>query len=218
MPQNRSRPEPPPAMTWGRALPILAVAVVFDALRLMFEMFWFFGPAIAAILCTTAVSSDSSIATTIGGAACSIGATAVGIIAVAPIQAFGVVMAMVTGLAGWLTVGLLLLVTNSRIFKENALWFAGSLLVSEVPIVGSIPAITLVLWRMYHHQIKKERADMKAYAEERSSIGLEERRQQVSYAMQAQNAQLAQAEMQEATNEDEYDGNEEIPDIERKAA
>lgn len=216
MPQHRNRPEPPPAMTWGRALPILAVAVVFDALRLMFEMFWFFGPAIAGLICTATASG--TVGTTVAGIACAAGATAVGVFAVGPIQVLGIVMAMATGLAGWLTVGLLLFVTNSRIFKENALWFAGSLLVSEVPIVGSIPAITLVLWRMYHHQIKKEGADIKAYEAQREALALEERQRQASYAMQAQNAQLAQAEAQEAVNDEGYGASEEIPDMEHRAA
>lgn len=216
MPQNRSRPEPPEPMTWGRALPVLAVAVVFDALRFMFEMFWFFGPAIAGFICTATASG--TVGTTVAGIACGAGATAVGVLAVGPIQVLGVVMAMATGLAGWLTVGLLLLVTNARIFKENALWFAGSLLVSEVPVVGSIPAITLVLWRMYHVQIRKEKADAKAYAEERTALALQERQRQASYAMQAHNERLAQAEAQEAANEDEYRAGEEIPDTERRAA
>ena len=114
--------------------------------------------------------------------------------------------------------------TNARIFKANAangLWFIGSLLISEIPIFGSIPAITVSVWRMYSVQIKKERAELKKYQEERAAIELQERRQQAAYLMQMQAAQEMQAandelyveQQQEAANDAEYP--QEIP---KKAA
>lgn len=197
---------PPAVMTWRKAMPVLILGGIFDALRFMFEMFWFFAPAIAAALCTIAVHSDNQIASVLGLIGCTSGATAIGAVAAAPLELFGVIMAEVTGLAGWLIIGIILLSTNSRIFKENFLWFAGSLLLSEIPIVGSVPAITLVLWRMYANQIKQEKAALRRYEAERAE---EERRQQALIAAQA--AQAAQAANDEAYGE-------EIPEDAEEAA
>ena len=41
MPQNRNNTEPPPVMTWGKAIPALVIAVIFDVARIFFEFFWF---------------------------------------------------------------------------------------------------------------------------------------------------------------------------------
>lgn len=197
-------------MTWTRAAPVLAVSAVFDAFRLIFEMFWFFGPALAALYCTIKASGALEawtfglLGTNTAALACAAGAGAIGAMGVGIIAPFGVVMAMATGLAGWLTVGITLLVTNGRIFKENALWFAGGLLVSEIPIVGSIPAITLVVWKMYRTQIRIEKEALKKFEKERT----EEQRHQAA-------AQLAHARMgQEAANDAEYG----IPEEAREAA
>ena len=162
MPQKRNS-APPKVMMWGRATPVLAVSAIFDALRLMFEMFWFFGPALAALYCTITTSGTLEawtfglLGTKTAALVCTAGAGLVGAVAIEMIAPFGVIMAMAVGFAGWLTVGIILLVTNGRIFKENALWFAGSLLVSEIPIVGSVPVITLVVWKMYRTQIRVEK-------------------------------------------------------------
>lgn len=165
-------------MTWGKALPVIIVAVVFDALRFMFEWFIIFGPAIAAAACTAIGSSY--VGTTISGVVCASGAAVGGFFGAAFIGPFGIVMAMATGLAGWLTIFIILMIFNERIFKENALWFAGSLLISEVPFVGSIPALSVVLWRMYHVQIKVEKAALKKFEKEQVDAQLEERRQQAA--------------------------------------
>ena len=201
MPQKRNSSEPPKVMTWKRALPVLILCVVFDALRLMFEMFWFFGPALVAIYCTVKGSETLStvtfglLGTGTAGVVCSSAAIAAGIVGAAVIESFGVMMAMATGLAGWLTIGIILIIFNRRIFEENALWFAASLLVSEIPIVGSIPAMTIVVWKMYSTQIKIEKAVLKKYEEEQKAAQLRERRQQEAQLMQLQAAQLASADV-----------------------
>src|SRR5665647_1948180 len=105
MPQNKNSEGPPKAMTWGKAIPILILSLVFDAIRLLFEMFWFFGPAIAALYCTTKASDV--VGAVVGGALCSVGAGAVGFLAAGPIAAFGVITAIAVGLLGWMTIGLL---------------------------------------------------------------------------------------------------------------
>lgn len=201
-------------MTWAKASPVLAVCVAFDALRMFFEQFWFFGPALAAAACTGVVSSVVGKLGGLTAAACTAGGGVLGYFGAGPIEAFGVIMAMAVGLMGWLAIGLMLIVSNARIFEENAghaLWFAGSLLVSEVPIVGTIPALTIVVWRMYHVQIKKETAALQKYESEQAAALAEERAEQQRQAaelMQSralQQAQLEQIEQEEAVNDIGYE-------------
>ena len=202
MPQKRNNSEPPPVMTWGKASLVLAFAVVFDALRMMFEMFWFFGPALAALACTAGVNSalGTSVAAITGkitAAGCSLAAGAAGFVGAPVIAAFGVIMAMATGFAGWLVVGAIIMWTNKRIMKANAghaLWFVGSLLISEIPIVGTFPALTGVTWKMYSTQIKKDKEALKKYKEEQAAEQLKERQQQAQF-MQQEAAELAAADV-----------------------
>lgn len=197
MPQNRASEKPPEVMTWTKVLPVLIISLVFDAFRLFFEMFWFFGPALAALYCTAKVSGV--VGTTLGGFACTAGAGVVGFMGAGPLAAFGVVMAMATGLLGWMTVGLIVIMTNGRLFKENAghsLWFIGSLMVSEVPFIGALPAITLSIVRMYRTQIKNDVIAFATFEKTR----IEERNR----AQQEQLAELMQARAAAQEQEDIY--------------
>lgn len=185
-------------MTWKKASPVLIVAGIFDAVRLMFEMFWFFGPALTALYCTVKASDVVGALGGLTAFVCSAGATAAGVAGAPAIEAFGVVMAMATGFMGWLVIGGWVVMTNSRIFKENAgnaVWFGASLLISEVPIIGSLPAISVAVWRLYHVQIKKDRADLKKYKEDQAAEELKERQQQAAEFIQTQQAQAASADV-----------------------
>lgn len=199
MQTRRNNKPPPKTMTWAKASPVLVVCVIFDALRIFFEQFWFFGPALAAVACTNIVSGWVGSLWGLTAAACAAAGGVLGYFGAAPIEAFGVIMAMAVGLMGWLAIGLMLIVSNARIFEENAghaLWFAGSLLISEVPIVGTIPALTIIVWRMYRTQIKKEAAALQKYESEQAAARAEEqdeRRRQAAELMQAHALQQAQA-------------------------
>ncbi|MCX6787025.1 MAG: hypothetical protein NTY93_00665 [Candidatus Kaiserbacteria bacterium] len=185
MPQKRNNP-PPPVMTWMKALPVLIVAGIFDLVRIFFEQFWFFGPAVAALYCTTKVSGV--VGMTVGSLLCGAGAGAVGYIGSGAIEAFGVVMAMAIGLFGWMTVGLILIMTNGRIFEENAghsLWFAASLLISETPIIGTIPGLTGVTVKMYMTQIKKDKENLAKYEKEQAAQQSQEQNQKIIEFQQA---------------------------------
>jgi len=203
MPQNRNNNEPPDAMTWMKALPILAIAGIFDALRGFFEMFWFFGPALGAVICTAAGNNIlGTTMATVGGKAvasgCAAAAGAAGYFGSAAFVALGSVMAIAVGLAGWLAVGLILILFNGRIFKANeyhTLWFVFSLLLSEVPVIGSFPALIVIVWRMYRTQIKKDEEVMKKYQKETEMALFQERNQKIAEFMQARNAELASAEI-----------------------
>lgn len=203
--------QPPPVMTWPKASPVLIIAVIFDALRIMFEQFWFFGPALAAAYCTAKVSGTVG---TIGETLCSAGAGAAGYFGSPAIIAFGAVMAIAVGLFGWMTIGLMLIMTNSRIFKENegqALWFVGSLLLSATPIIGTIPGFIGATGKMYHTQIKKDKENLAKYEKEQAAQKAQERNQNILEFQQARATQLEQAEQQEAENK-------EIPEDVRMAA
>ena len=209
MPPKRSKP-PPEVMTWGKATPALVISVIFDALRLMFVGFIFFGPAMAGLYCDYKVSDIIGTAFGLTTAGCATGASTLGFFGALAFMAFGTVMAMATGFAGWLAVGIWLMITNSRIFKENALWFVGSLLFSEVPFIGAIPAITVSVWKMHSNQIKIEKEALAKWKKENADAQAQERKQQIN-AVQMRIAQ------REAANDETYN-NEEIPEEVREAA
>lgn len=211
MPQKNNSPEPPPVMTWTRASWFLAAAIISDLLRIMFEQFWFFGPALATAYCTVKVGSV--VGSTIGGWLCGPAALAAGIFGFAAIEVFGIVMAMAVGLAGWLVVFGLLMFFNRRIFLENSgnmLFFGASLLVSEVPLIGTIPAISLILWRMFHLQIKKDREALAQY-QKQEAVRIEEQNRHMIELLQIE----AERQNQEAANDEFYAkaaNDEEIPE------
>lgn len=205
MPQKRNRP-PIARMTWGRALPVLAICVVFDLIRFMFEWFVFFGPALAAIACTAGV--NNVLGTTIAGMAgklvagtCATGAGVLGFFGSGAIEAFGIVMAMAVGLAGWGTVTLILAIINPGIWKSNIWNWAWSLFalgVSEVPFLGTIPMLTITHWRLYMGQIKKDKEALKKYQREQEQVAATSRsiqRQQAAQLMQTSDAGLAPADV-----------------------
>ncbi|MHB8710295.1 MAG: hypothetical protein ACYC6X_01940 [Minisyncoccota bacterium] len=215
MPQKKSNSEPPQVMTWPKASLVLIFCLIFDAVRFMFSQFWFFGPAMTAIYCTSKVGGWIGSVSGLTATACTAGAVAAGTVGVVPIEVFGAVMAIAVGLLGWMVIGAMLM-ANARIFKANAgnaLWFVVSLGVSEIPFIGALPALTVTVWRMYAAQIKKEKAELLKYEEAQAETQQQEREQEAAQIMQFRDAQLAQAEEQEAANEDDY-----IPDEVRKAA
>lgn len=208
MPQKRNNP-PIGRMTWGRAIPVLIVCAVFDLVRMFFEFFWFFGPALAGLACTIAGSNTtlgSVVGTTATAAACSAAAGAVGFFGAVPIQAFGIIMAMATGLAGWGTIVLILTITNPGIWKSGAWAWGWSLLslgVSEVPFLGTLPMLTITHARLYAGQIKHDKAALKKYQEERAQVSNIER-QIRQRNQQIQQTQLMQAEANQSATAEVY--------------
>lgn len=198
-------------MTWSRATLVLVLAIVFDALRAFFELFWFFGPAIAAFYCTSATNdvvgtSVSSVAGKVVAVTCSAASGVAGFFAGPALVAFGVVMAMAIGFLGWMTIGLIIIMTNPRILKENkgnGVWFIASLLISELPIIDALPSFTITLFRMYSVQIKTERKAWQEYEKAHLAEQRQERDQQIAEYNEARATQLAQLQEQEALYEQE---------------
>jgi len=203
MPGNRNNPPPPEVMTWKKASLVLVICGVFDALRIFFEMFWFFGPALATVYCTSKVGGWVGSLGGLTAAACTAAGGVVGYFGYSVTTVFGSVMAMAVGLFGWLTIGLIILMTNSRIIKDNFLWLAGGLLISETPIIGALPGLTGTTVKMYSKQIKQDKEAMKKYEKEQADAQLQERNRQIAYLMQARAAQQEQVMQQEEQEEAE---------------
>ena len=196
MPKNSpaESSSPPSVMTWRKATPLLLVAAVFDALRFMCEWLIFFGLAVAAAVCSYFVSSDNAIATMVGTASCSLLAAGGGILAAPVLETFGIVMGMAVGLLGWLIIAVALLRGNARIFRANFLWMLLALLGSEIPLVGSVPFITLVLWRMYSREITQDKAALARYQQAHAE---EEKRRRMLIAEQTAAAANEEAAAEE---------------------
>ena len=222
-PSRNNNSAPPPRMTWGRALPVLAVCIVFDFIRIIFEWFFFFGPALAAVACTIGVNSviGTSVAEVTGKVvtgACVAGAGVLGFFGSGAIETFGIIMAMAVGLLGWGTVVLLLAILNPRIWKSNVWAFVWSILgfgISEVPLLGTLPMLTITHVRLYAAQIKKDKEALKHYQEEQGQVAAAVARS----AQQQRFLEQAQVFQQEAANDEQYEqAEEEIPDEVRRAA
>lgn len=237
MPKNGNNQSPPKAMTWGKAMPVLVTAGIFDLARMFFEMFWFFGPAIAAAYCASKANDLVGSLWGLTAAMCTGTAAAAGIALSEITVPFGVIMAMAVGFLGFLTLGLLIIMTNSRIFKTDAtssLWFIGSFGISELPLVGTIPAFSIAIWKLYKTQIRVEGealAKWNTAHQQEAAAAQQERQQQAAQVLLARNAQTEQIQEQEeqesiAEEEAEEDSEteaaddyyDEIPDEVREAA
>lgn len=204
--------KPTDPMSWGRAMPVLILGIIVDAARFFFELFWFFGPALAALACT-AIGSDVISSWTFGllgtktaALVCSAGAGVAGFFAAPALVTFGVIMGMAVGFAGWLIVWSILMIINRRILTENTgnmLWLFGSLILSEIPFLDALPALTGTLIKMYSTQIKTEKAAMDAYqaqvaAEQAEEQQMQLMQQQQYMAQMQQEEEFAFAQEQEA--------------------
>lgn len=216
MPQNKI-PKRPPVMTWPKATFVLASAAIFYALRFIFEQFWFFAPAFAAVYCKMKVGGALAwlpweLGAKTAATVCGSSAIVVGYFGAPAIAAFGAVMAMAVGFMGWLAVYLIIFKTNRRIFKEQPmaiLWLIGGLGVSEVPFIDMFPGLLGAVIKLYHTQIKEDKKKLKAYEEELATFQEQERAQKVI---------SIQAFKQRRAAEAEAEASREIPVEQRKAA
>lgn len=207
---------PPKVMTWAAAAPILMWALIFDGVRALFEYIGIFAP-IAAGLVTNAVASSylpswlpfhdtlaSASAWLIGGATA--------IFASPELEGFGMLMALILGFAGWMLIGIMILLTNARIFKESAMTLIVMILgaaLTEVPLLDGLPLITGTLWAMYSRQISTEKKQFRRWQRQQAK-----RQEQQKKFMRAQAVQaLAQAnlEQQAVEAQEESAEQEELP-------
>jgi hypothetical protein len=203
--------KPPEAMTRVKSMPIIIVAGVFDLVRIVFEAFVFFGPALAAFFCTLGVNNwiGTTLATTAGKTAamvCTAGAGVVGFFGAGPIASFGFIMSDAVGFIAFLVLGLWILLGNSRLFKTaaSAPWqFIGAFAVSEIPFVGAIPIFAIILWRLYGAQIRIEQAALKKWETDHAAELQQQRQQQIAQFAQIQQFRAQEAENDEQSQQDE---------------
>ncbi|MEK7101672.1 MAG: hypothetical protein AAB882_00770 [Patescibacteria group bacterium] len=207
-------PAPPPVRTWKEASTILVLvaAGIFDAIKAFFNMFWFFGPALAAWYCAKVAGGWVGSLWGLTTAACTALAVKTGALAAAVTIPFGTVMADATALSGYLVVGTLVLWTNMRILKtltNGVLKFSASAGASAIPLVGALPFFTFTLWRLYRTQIRLEKKAFKKWESANAAAKLQQRNQQTAQILdfqaarrvQSQREQAAEQEAQEATDE-----------------
>jgi hypothetical protein len=219
MPPSKNRPPalarrgktslgpPPPVMTWRKALPVLAVALVSDLLRLFFHMFWFFGPALFAIYCTHTASGWVSSLAGLTAFACSLGAVAAGSALVAVTAPIGVIMATAVGFIAFLVLGFWIVSSNMRLFKTAATapaYFVGAFAFGEIPFLGALPVFTFVIWKLYKTQIQVEQLALETWEKEHAAEQQRIRQQQISQLMQVRAYEAAQAQGQQAANDAIY--------------
>ena len=194
---------PPKRMTWGRAGLIIAVGLVFDGLSVFFLMFWFFAPQVVGASVSTYLGGGL-----LGSAAGTVAETFSSVFGGPEIAVFGIVMSMLIGFLGWLSIGGALLLFNRRIFKEepiNSLWYLGSIIEKETPFINALPGLTVVLVVMLHKQIQKEKKAYKKWLIETNGERLARQR----FAL----ARLAAARAEEAAEEDEEEAAEEEAEV-----
>lgn len=217
-------PHEPPVMTWMRAAPALVIAGLTDTLKLFFNGFWFFGPAIAAFYCTSKVSDWVGSVWGLTEAACEAAAAAAGTYFSPILASIGVIMAFATALLGFLALVLWILMANLRIFKTvrtSLIQIAAAFGSGAIPFIGAIPSFTPIILRLYRRQIKLEKAAHTKWQKETAAVRLKEKETQLAQIVQlraAEQTQLRQMqEQQEAANDEQYHVDE-IPDQLREAA
>ena len=217
--QAPSDPGPrPPVMTWGKASPIFSIALVFYIVRFMFEQFWLFGPMLVGLIADWELGGGT--AGHVGGTVAAGTAGVVEFFTGPTVEMFGAFMAMMIAFLGWGTVALTILFTNPRFYKENAksfVFMVGALMVSELPIIGTIPSLLGTIFGLYRQQIKRDKqrlheweAARKAYQER---LRGEQRAQAGQLASARLNADEETGELPEAADSEspEKDANIKIP-------
>lgn len=217
MQQRRASSEPPEVMTWGRAWPVIIVAGLFDLLSVFFAFFWFLGPAIAGIYCN--VKGNELVGSLWGftATACIAIAAGTGAAFSGVTMSYGLIMADAVGFIGFLVLGLWIIRTNSRLFKDAAtapFWFIVAFLIKEIPFIGTLPSFLFVTRTLYKVQIHTERIALKKWKEENAATQLQEQHRETAQIIDfqaAREARLAQQKSQEAARD-------EIPENEKLAA
>lgn len=206
MPQSRNSETPPKVMTWPKAImPVLIVASIFDLVRAFFNLFWFFGPAIAALYCSSKVSDMVGSVWGLTKIACDTAAVAAGVYFSPVIASFGVIMADAVALLGYLLLTALVLGTNSRILKtvQTAMMQIGaSFGVAALPFIGAIPTFTITLSKLYRRQIKLEKTTYRKWEKAQAEEQNRNREQQAAEITRARNVQAVQMQQQEAANDE----------------
>ncbi len=225
----RTSSAPPKTMTWPKAMPIVLVALIFDIARAFFNFFWLFGPAMLAAGVGSAASNatpslpGSTVSSAIGAGAGALTGLAAGYFGAPVFMFFGVVMAMAVGLLGWMSVIVLLLFFNTRIFSPSS--FITMLLgfsLSELPFISALPALTGTTLRLFHVQIKREHKALEVWKKEEAALKAQREAEYLAFLVESEQAHaLAEEEGEvadEVAEEEMLEEEEQEQEEERRAA
>jgi len=197
-------------MTWSKAGMLIAMAVILDLIRGFFQFFWFFGPALAAVVCTAKASGALAtwtlglLGTKTAALVCGGAATAVGAAAIEATAPIGVIMADAVGLISFLALGTWIIMANARIFKTvvtGPFYFVSAFAIGEIPFLGAFPVFTVVIWRLYRTQIRVEKEALVKWEKEHAAQLQQEREQQAAEYTQIQQTLAGQ----QAANDEAYE-------------
>lgn len=199
--------KPPKVLGRGRAYAIVVLILGLELLQLFFVFFWLTGPAMAAVGCTSItndlVGADlSSLGGKFSALVCAAAAATAGFYLSPALVYFGSVVAMVVGFFTWMTLGLILILTDSRVFVENPrslVWYISGLAVSLIPLANGFFELTLTAGRILRTQMKTERAKLKAWEAAHAKQLAQERATQMAAIAEAQ--AVAEAEEQALADE-----------------
>lgn len=210
MPQKKISGNLPTVTTWGDATPVLVVAVVFDLLRIVCTWLWVFAPGILAVYCVEKIHS---------ALLCGTAGTVVGAAAAGPLMAVGALLSTAVGLMGWIFVALVLFLRSPKVFERSLMQLGLAFILSEVPLLSSIPSLTIAIWRLFRGQIKEDKEALQAY-NKKHAAELAKQRQQAQLALLSQARQrqmlMEEQQMMEAEAALEEERAAEIPDEQKQ--
>ena len=205
-------PEPEASMSKIKHIFLLALAVVFDALKLMCVFLVFFAPALIGAV---VVAKYGSIAGWIAGSATVVSYLFPTI--PAAIAMLGVILGFAVALMGWGFFITFLLMTSPIAYVEASrkrfLTLAASAIVSLVPFVGAfIPTFTFYIWRITGSMRAHDKEKHAKWKKDRDVWLAEQRSTQASRAQQMRAANSTRQALQAANDNDV------IPEEMRQAA
>ena len=220
---------------------LIGLSILLDALKAFFASFLITGSLLLGAGSVALLSSSDwtswlpDAAKTAIGTAVTVGAAGT----VGPyLEAFGIVLAMAIGLAGWALLITLLYASGVRFFTgsgRNLLMTFAGFCASEVPIVDALPTFTPTVYLLIRETRKEDRKAIAAWDEAEKARQLEteeaERMLAEQEALQYEATEAAaraeEADREEAEEEDleaaddayaAANDNEEIPEAARYAA
>jgi hypothetical protein len=203
-------------MTWGRVWWVLPVTGILDILRLLFVFLIFTAPiilgtgaaALASLSAWTNWIPSWMIAAAAGGSAGALEILQPEI--AAAVEGFGLIMAMVIGLFGFILIAFFLVKLRVKLSGANALRLFLIFVGGVTPFADGIPSLTPITFRILHDQIKEDRKAVAAHKAEQAKlqaqlrqVEMADRQEQLQLRagmqQQAQEQEAAEAALQEQT-------------------
>jgi len=193
-------------MTWGSVWFILVITVVVDALRAFFVGLVFTGPVLIGLLAASYASSSAWLSWVPSSVITAITAGGLGTLEAlqpqiaAGVEGFGILMAMVIGLAGLGIVVFMLKKRGVNLAGKNSLRIILAAVGAETPIADALPSLTPLTFLILRDQIKADKKKVAAHKAEQVALRAQVANQQMlehqQQVLQLQAAEVAQAEQE----------------------